>query len=251
MKKNKLSVAIITLNEKENIAHCIKSVSDIADEIIVVDSQSQDDTVKIAKSLGARVYIHPFKSFYRQKNYAASLCKGNWIFSLDADERATPQLKKEILSKIRSNKFNAYSIPRKNYILGKFIKHSRWQPHLDSHVWLWKKNFGEWKGSVHEEVKVQGPIGKIKEAKLHYSKKTPEEFFLMLNTYSELESETISKKKAAIIFNLVAQPAYNFFVRYVYRLGFMDGWRGFVLCYMMGIYHFILWAKVWEKTKSS
>ena len=248
----KLSVTVITLNEEKDLPNCLDSVKEIADEIVVVDSGSTDKTVEIARRYGAKVYTRKFDNYANQKNYAVEKATGKWMLSLDADEKITPELAREINSKIQNKKSKnvAYSIPRKNIIFGKLIKYSRWQPELDRHVWLWKKDYGRWEGMVHEEVVVKGDVGELEYAKIHYQYKTVRDFIAMMNRYSELDA--VKRVKDGTVFSyirLFIDPIYNFSVRYFYRLGFLDGWRGFVLSYLMAVYHLELWIKVWERTK--
>jgi glycosyltransferase involved in cell wall biosynthesis len=248
----KLSVTIITLNEEKDLPRAVASVSSLADEIIVVDCGSTDKTVALAEKLGCKVFFRDFDNYSNQKNYAQGLAGGEWILSLDADEEVSRELSEEVKRAIKSRDFDAYSLPRKNIILGKFIKYARWQPELDRHVWLWRREKGRWTGDVHEEVVVDGKIGKLKNPKVHHQYETVAEFISMTNRYSEIEAdEQIKKGVAFSFFRLIFDPLYNFLVRYVYRLGFLDGWRGFVLSYLMAIYHLEIWVKVWERNKKN
>ncbi len=246
----KLSVTIITLNEEDNIKKCLDSIKEIADEIIVVDSGSKDKTVEITKEYGAKVYEKKFDNYSNQKNYAAEKTTGDWILSLDADEEINPELAEEIKKAIKATNYSAYSIPRKNIILGKWIKYTRWQPEFDRHVWLWRKGRGKWLGEVHEELAVDGEVGRLKNAKVHYQYKKVSDFMDMMNKYSELDAgQKVKKGIKFSYFRFFLDPIYNFLVRYIYRWGFLDGWRGFVLSYLMGIYHLNLWVKIWERQK--
>ncbi len=250
MVESKLSVTIITLNEENDLPRALESIKNLADEIIVVDSGSYDRTVEIAKKHGAKVFSHTFENFSSQKNFAVSKATGDWILSLDGDEEISSELAEEIKTAFYKDEFDAYTIPRKNIILGKFIRYSRWQPDLDRHIWLWKKGSGQWQGEVHEEVMVKGKVGRLKNAKVHHQYKTISEFLTMVNNYSDIEAK--SRFESGTRFNilrLITDPIYNFLVRYFYRLGFLDGWRGFVLSYLMGAYHFLLWAKIWQLGK--
>lgn len=245
-----LSVVVITLNEEKNLEKCLSSVGGLADEIVVVDSGSKDKTIEVAKSFGARVFERKFDDYASQKNFAAGKAQGDWILSLDADEEISKELRKEIEEAIKEEGFSAYSIPRKNIILEKFIRFSRWQPELDRHVWLWKRGRGEWVGEVHEELVVKGKVGRLKNPKIHYQYETVAEFLDMVNRYSSLDAQKRIKAGTEFsFFSLFFAPLYNFLVRYFYRLGFLDGWRGFVLSYLMAIYHFAVWVKIWEKQK--
>lgn len=248
----KLSVVVITLNEAKTLSKALNSVKNLADEIVVVDSGSTDATVKIAIEFGAKVFFRSFDNYANQKNFAAGKAKGNWILSLDADEEISPGLAKEIDFELRTKRpeLRAYSIPRRNIIFGEYIKYTRWQPELDRHVWLWSKGKGKWVGDVHEEVVVDGKIGKLKNPKIHRQYQTVSEFVEMMNRYSDLEAD--QKVRTGTNFSLgrfFFEPIYNFKVRLFYRLGFLDGWRGFVLSYLMAIYSLNVWIKIWERQK--
>lgn len=246
----KLSVTIITFNEEDNIKRCLDSIKEVANEIIVIDSGSTDKTVEIAKKYGAKVYERKFDNYSNQKNYAAEKTTGDWILSLDADEEINSELAEEIKKAIKTTNYSAYSIPRKNIILGKWIKYTRWQPEFDRHVWLWRKGRGKWLGEVHEELAVDGEVGRLKNAKVHYQYKKVSDFMDMMNRYSELDAGQRVKKGIKFSYlKFFLDPIYNFLVRYIYRWGFLDGWRGFVLSYLMGIYHLNLWVKIWERQK--
>lgn len=249
----KLTATIIAFNEEDNLLRAINSVKNLADEIVVVvDARTKDRTKEVAERFGARVFERTFDNFANQKNFAASKASGEWILSLDADEEISPELAKEMKSQITDHRsqFLAYSMPRKNIILGKFIKYTRWQPELDRHVWLWRKGKGRWLGEVHEELEVEGEIGRLKNPKIHYQYERVSEFIRMMNDYSELDAAQRVKSGVHFsFFRFLFDPFYNFFVRYFYRLGFLDGLRGFILSYLMAIYHLELWVKVWERKR--
>ena len=240
-----ISATIITLNEENKISRAIKSLKGLADEIIVVDSGSTDKTVVTADNLGAKVFFHEFDNFANQKNWAVSKAKGNWILSLDADEEILPALAEEIKEAVKNDRYVGYLIPRKNFILEKEIKHSRWSP--DSHVWLWKKNCGKWTGDVHEEVVVSGKVGSLKGSKIHNSHDTVSSFMKANNFYSTLEARVLFKKNIKFSFaRMFRESLFEFFIRFFYKKGFLDGSKGFILAYIMGIYKLTVWIKLWE-----
>jgi glycosyltransferase involved in cell wall biosynthesis len=246
-----LTTTIITLNEEKFIEKCIKSVSEISDEVIVVDSGSSDATVEIAKRLGAKVFYRKFDNYASQKNFAADKSAGKWILSIDGDEILENELAKEIVTAVRNETFSAFTIPRKNIIFGKFIKYSRWQPELDRHIWLFKKDKAKWVGKVHEEVCVKGKVGRLKNAKIHYQYETITEFLEMMNGYSTIEAREKTEKNIKFSpVRLISSPIYNFLVRYFYRMGILDGWRGFTLSYLMAIYQIEVEVKIWEFGKN-
>lgn len=244
--KQKISTTMITLNEEGSIRKSLESVKSFSSEIVVVDSGSRDKTVEIAKEFGAKVYVREFDNYANQKNFATEMTTGDWIFSIDADEVVSKELAKEIREAVETAEFSGFSIPRKNFIFGKFIKHTRWQPELDRHVWLWKKGEGKWTGDVHEEIVVDGPVGRLENPKLHCQYDTISEFLEMMNKYSELEAKSrLNKGEKFSYIKFITDPIYNFTVRYFYRLGFLDGWRGFILSYLMAIYRTEVWLKIW------
>ena len=251
MRKQKLSVTIIALNEEQTLKRCLDCVKSIADEIIaVVDTRTIDKTAEIARKYGAKIYKRKFDDFASMKNFATEKAIGDWIFSIDADEVITKKLGDEIREVINSSDRDGYLIPRKNIILGAEIKHTRWSP--DKHVWLWRRGKGKWKGLVHEEVEVVGLVGELKNAKIHYQYKTVAEFLQMINSYTEKEAEEIiSFGRKFSYLKMFFAPLRSFFGRFFYKRGFFDGWRGFVLSYLMGIYRMVTWVKVWERNNES
>lgn len=244
-----ISATIITLNEEENIKKAVESLRGLVDEIIIADCGSKDKTVEVAKKLGAKVYFRKFDNFASQKNWAASKAKNEWILSLDADEIISDQLTDEIKTAIENENYSGYIIPRRNFILGAEIKHSRWSP--DRHIWLWKKDKGKWIGDVHEEVEVFGKVGLLKGSKIHYSHESVSEFMEANDQYSNLEAQILFKKGVSFSFwNMIKLAFFEFFVRFLYRRGFLDGWRGFILAYLMGIYQLMVGIKLWELEKN-
>ncbi len=238
-----ISATIITLNEQEKIGKALESLEGLAQEVIVVDSGSNDKTLEIAKKSGAKVYIREFDNFANQKNYALLKTTGDWVLSIDADEEITPALKEEIKKAVKNSEYAGYLIPRRNFILGKEIKYSRWSP--DRHIWLWRKNSGIWVGDVHEEVEVNGKVGILKNSKIHNSHETLSSFMKANNFYSELEAKNLKFS----LWRLFMDPFLEFFIRYIYKKGFLDGKEGFILAYMMSVYKLTVWTKAWEKTQ--
>lgn len=240
-----ISATIITLNEGDRIEKALQNVLGVADEIIVLDCGSSDKTVERAKQAGAKIYFRKFDNFSNQKNYAVSKTSGDWILSLDADEEIPQALASEIRNAVKTNDYDGYLIPRRNFILGKEIKHSRWSP--DTHIWLWKKNFGKWTGDVHEEVVIKGKVGKLKNTKIHYQKETISEFIKSNDFYANLLAKSLRKKGTKFtFFKLLWDSISEFFIRFFYKLGFLDGLIGFILAYLMAIYKISVWIKIYE-----
>ncbi len=240
-----ISATVITLNEQKNIKRALQSLKGVVDEVIVVDSGSTDKTVEFARAFGAKVFIRDFDNFSNQKNFAVTKAKGNWMLSLDADEEVTQELGEEIKKSLENKEFDAYLIPRRNFILGKEIKHSRWSP--DTHIWLWKKDFGKWVGEVHEEVAVSGKVGFLKNSKIHNSHKTISEFMEANSKYSDLEASRLFNSGIKFSFwKMIWQALFEFIIRFIYKKGYLDGKEGFILAYLMSIYKLTVGIKLWE-----
>lgn len=240
-----LSITIITLNEGKNIRACLESVRPLDAEIILVDSGSIDDTVQIARKYNAKIYTRSFDNFSDQKNYAASKATKRWILSMDPDEQISSALLDEIRNAIKSETYDAFLIGRRNFILGSEIKFSRWNP--DEHIWLWKRNMGEWRGLVHEEVFSHGKVGKLNNKKIHYQSENIYDFLQSNNFYSSLEAkERFKRGEMFSFFRMFIEAIYEFLIRYIYKFGFLDGKVGFILAYLMGIYKIIVAVKIYQ-----
>jgi len=226
----KLSVIIITKNEADSIRACLESVA-WADEIVVVDSGSSDDTVNICKALGAQVYTTTdWPGFGVQKNRALSHATGEWVLSLDADERVTPELRSEIVAAIRTpNGCAAFRIPRLSSFCGRYMRHSGWYP--DYVTRLFQR--GEAKFSddlVHERLMVSGTEGKLRQPLLHETFHDLDELLTKINQYSTAGAVMLNEKKeTASLKKAVGHAIWAFFRTYILRAGFLDGREGFML----------------------
>lgn len=232
---SKLSVIIITLNEERNIADCLASVA-FADEIVVVDSSSSDATQAVARKLGAHVVVTlDWPGFGLQKNRALDVAQYEWVLSLDADERVTPELAKEIQMVVASNDGSAYVMPRLTQFCGSWIRHCGWTP--DHVLRLFRRESARFSDDlVHERVILApGKPKRLSGTLLHYSYPTPEHYWRKLEHYSlawaeqrHLRGQKTSMPRAAMS-GVVA-----FLKSYIFRLGFLDGSMGFAVCCMQG-----------------
>ncbi len=241
-----VSVVIVTKNEEINIEDALKSVSD-AKEIIVVDSFSADRTVEICRQYTGKVYQHEWQGFARQKQTAVDYAVGPWVLILDADERVTPELKTEIIGTISNTNCNGFYMPRENYFIGQWIKHSGWWP--DNTLRLFKKDKGHLEPrEVHEKVVVQGSLGYLKNPLKHYTYHSVSDFVERMERYSTLAAKEIRKNSGrAGLFSLSIKPIATFMKMYVLRLGLLDGTRGLMLAILYSYYTFLKYAKTWEK----
>ncbi len=227
----KISVVIITLNEEDRLAAAINSVTSFADELVVVDSYSQDNTVKIAKDKGAKVYLNKFVNYGEQKNFALSKASFPWILNLDADERVSNELRKSILELKKTDNLShkAYSCNRKNFYLGRWIKHSAWYP--DTKIRFINRDFCEWKGKIHERIVYEGKAVKLKGDLLHYTYRDISDHLARINRYSTIQAKelSLSNSKTKLLFKALFKPFFTFIRFYFLKLGFLDGYPGFLI----------------------
>ncbi|MGZ4960875.1 MAG: glycosyltransferase family 2 protein [Methylomonas sp.] len=230
----KLSVIIITLNEAENIRACLESVI-WADEIIVIDSGSTDETVRICRELGANVVVNSdWKGFGFQKNLALQQATGDWILSLDADERISPALQQLIQKCLNAPTAEGYLLPRQAYFLGKAMKHGGWWP--DYVLRLFKREAGQFSEVlVHETVLVKGKTEKLKEPIIHYSYVSLEQLLEKINKYSSAGAKQAhGKHKQGSLGKALARGGWAFFRAYCLRAGFLDGSAGLIAAISKG-----------------
>ena len=227
----KLSVIIITKNEAENIRPCLESVK-WADEIIVVDSGSSDATVEICRELGAHVYEHDWPGFGMQKSRALSYATHEWVFSIDADERVTPELKAQLVKAMQDGSRDGFYVPRLSQFCGKLIRHSGWYP--DYVLRLFRKTKGRFSDdTVHERVIVDGNTGKLTCPLLHYSYLNKADVKRKTEQYARAGAMQMLKKgKTATGVDAPLRAGWAFIRTYLLRLGFMDGVAGFNVALM-------------------
>lgn len=230
---NKVSVYIIAYNEADKIRDAINSVL-WADEIVVADSNSQDNTVALAEELGARVVQIPFQGFGDLRNRAMTACTYDWIFSLDADERCTPEARDEILACLDNPQADAYYIPRRNYFMGRWIRHSGFYPDYRQPQ-LFKKGALVFKTDdpVHEEftVNTQKPVIYCQHAIWQFPFKRLEELMHKANKYSTLGADklTLTGRPTCSLWTALAHGIWSFCHMYFLKRGFLDGWPGFII----------------------
>jgi glycosyltransferase involved in cell wall biosynthesis len=223
-----LSVILITKNEAANIRACIESVA-WADEIVVVDSGSTDDTVDICRQLGATVHVHDWPGFGVQKNRALDYATRDWVLSLDADERVTPELRAEIERVLDGAAADAYLVPRLSNYCGRFMRHSGWYPDLLPR--LFKRGKARFSDDlVHERLLVEGETSELQGLLLHYAFDDLEEVLHKVNQYSSAGAAMMQRRgRQASLSGAVLRGLWSFARTYVLRGGFLDGREGFML----------------------
>jgi glycosyltransferase involved in cell wall biosynthesis len=255
----KISGTVITLDEAENIARAIRSLS-VCDEIIIVDAGSRDGTQAIARQLGARVIERPFSGFAAQKNFAAEQAQHNWILSLDADEEldldaqdAVREWKSEI-SSTAEPLAAGYRFARRARYLGRWILHSGWYP--DWKLRLYDRRTGHWQGDyVHESVVVNGTVQTLTGEILHHTCDSLHEHYDRLEFYTDLAArEMIERGKVPTLIERVFVPGWTFLSTYLFRLGVLDGYQGLLIAWMAARYvnrKYSKWAARKEEQVSS
>ena len=243
----KLSAVIITYNEEKNIARCIKAVKSIADEIVVVDSMSTDNTASIARQLGATIVDQPFLGYLGQRNFADNIVSNDWVLMLDADEEISPALASQIQQVKEKQAYNAYKFPRLNNYCGKWIRHGAWYP--DKKTRLYNRTKGSWHGGmVHEYWQANESnetIGNLQGDMLHYSFSTVTQHLQKIEKYSELSAQTaILKNRSASLLKIWISPKWKFFSEYILQLGFLDGFEGYIIAKLSAYSTFIKYTKI-------
>lgn len=253
--KPTLSVVVITLNEEPNIVRCLKSVTSHRfarvrlEEILVVDAQSSDRTVTLARKAGAKVVTRRWAGFSSQKNWALARVRGQWVLSLDADEEMTPALWREIERELpdASPTLDGFSLRRRAFFLGKWIRHCGWWP--DSQLRLIRKGRGRFNSNaVHEGLEVQGAFRELQEPMDHHTYVSIGRYLKKMDQYSALAAASAPPKKRRYWrYYLVVDPFVTFFRMYVSRKGFLDGWHGLVVCGLSSFHTFVKYARLWER----
>ncbi len=243
--KTPLSVVIIALNAASQIEACLKSAV-FADEIVVVDSGSRDDTREIALKYGARVLHQDWLGFGRQKQFAVEQASHDWVLCLDADERVSDQLRASIAEELQAPRFRAYRMPRCNLFMGRWLRHGEGYP--DRSLRLFDRRVANWsEDEVHEKVLATSPVGSLRGDLLHESQETLAAYLEKQNRYTSLQAEELSHRgKQASFGRLVTSPLLRFVKFYFLRLGFLDGVPGLAHISIGCFNSFVKYAKLHE-----
>ena len=247
-----LSVVIITFNEEKNIERCLTSVRNVADEIVVVDSYSTDKTKQICQEKEVVFIENKFEGHIEQKNFAIAQAKYQYVLSLDADEALTPALQKKILTLKKNWKADAYYFNRLTNYCGTWIKHCGWYP--DKKLRLWDKTKGKWGGeNPHDKVILQkGAIAQpIDLDILHYSFYTEEQHLKQIDFFTDISSKAAFKKgKTSNGWVIFYKSTFKFFRDYILKLGFLDGYHGYVVCKNSAYAKYLKYAKLRDLNNS-
>jgi glycosyltransferase involved in cell wall biosynthesis len=246
-----VTVTVITRNESGALADALRSVS-WADEIIVIDAESTDDTVAIARAFTERVYVRPWNGYVEQKNHAASLAANDWILSLDADERVTPALEEEIRTLLSTDPpESGYRMRRVSRYFGRWIRTTDMYP--DYQLRLYDRRKARWTGThVHESVRADGSVGTVRNELQHHPYRDLSEHLTRMDRYTTLAARQMREQgRHVTAMELLAHWRVAFLRNYVLKGGFRDGMAGLVISVMNSTYVFLKFAKLWELQRKS
>lgn len=247
----KISAVINTHNEESNLERCLRSIKDFAEEIVVVDQNSSDKTVEIAKKFGAKIFKHPHTGIVEPaRNFALRQAQGDWIFIIDADEEASPELMAKLKKVAHEGSADYVLIPRKNLIFGKWLSHSRWWP--DHNVRFFKKGKVSWDEKIHS---VPITLGKGEEipaeenlALIHYNYTSVDQYLERNIRYAQFRARELVKEGYHFsVEDLIKKPANEFLSRYFEGEGYKDGLHGLILACLQSFYEFLVYLKIWER----
>jgi glycosyltransferase involved in cell wall biosynthesis len=251
-----LSVAIITRNEEANLARTLESVR-WANETVIVDCGSTDRTPEIARAFGAKFFVEEWKGFGAQKNSVIAKCSGDWVLALDADEEVSAGLADEIRSLLNGSPApDAYFLPRRNFFLGRWIRHGGYYP--DPKLRLFRSGTARFEESaVHETMRSTGPSGQLRGDLLHHAYPTLDSYIEHMNRYSSLGARQAvargktSRSVLSFWWNVFIVPIATFKYNYIFRLGFLDGREGLLLHLYHSAYVSWKYSKAWEMARRS
>jgi glycosyltransferase involved in cell wall biosynthesis len=246
-----ISATVITLNEEEHVGRCLESAQGVADEVILVDGGSRDQTRTIAARLGARVFKRDWKNYSDQKNFAASQASHDWILSLDADECLSDRLRRQLLAvKANPAKAAAYEFPRRTFYLGRWIRHCGWYP--DHKIRLYRRQQGQWKGDfVHEHLSCDGPVVRLEGDLLHYTCDSVADHACRVGKYTTLAAQDLQRRGTGSgPLKIVGSPVAAFLSSYFLKAGFLDGFQGLLISAFAAYYNFLKYSKLWDLQRS-
>jgi len=242
----RISACIVTRDEEDRLPDCLASL-DWCDEMLVVDSHSTDRTREVAAAAGARVIERDWPGHVAQKEFAIRAAEHDWVFCIDADERVSPELAEQIAA-VRDRRFEdaaGFSVPRVSSYLGRWIRHGTWYP--DRKLRLFDRRRGRWGGrDPHDRVELSGDVCDLTGELRHDPYRTFEDHLATIDRYSSIMAgELHADGRRARLLDLVLRPPLRFFDFYVWRRGFLDGWRGLLLAYLAAHYVRLRYAKLW------
>lgn len=245
----KISAVVICGNEEKNIGDCLESLK-WCDEIVVVDSMSTDRTPEIARTYTSKVIQRPWPGYVAQKNFALDQATGDWILSVDSDERCTPELREEIRRELPAAAVDGFLVKRHVHYLGRWINHGGWYP--DYKLRLVRRGKAKWTGvDPHDKLVTDGTTRKLKGELVHFTYRDFRHQLKTIQAYSDVVvDEWVKEGRRFSLLKAVFHPPAKFLGCYVWKLGFLDGWPGFVIAAASAFYVFVKQVKLWEKGRT-
>lgn len=244
-----LSVIVLTHNSAATLDACLRSLR-FADEILVMDSGSQDRSLAIAKAHGARIKHQPWLGYTQQRNAALALCRHAWVLSVDSDEELGPELAAQIQAMLKTDSpHNGYRIPERVRFFQRWLRHGGVHPGY--HLTLFRRQgarYSHGPANVHEGIQIQGSVGRLSGFKLHHAYPDLRSALRKINRYTSLEAQgRWERGQRASLYGIFWRPLERFFKNYVLKAGFLDGWEGFLYCYLTAHYSFVTHIKLYER----
>lgn len=251
MPRQSLSVVVICCNEEDRIRDCLESVR-WADEIVVVDSMSTDRTIELAREFTDRVIQRPWPGYVAQKNFALEQAKSDWVLSIDADERVSPELRKEIEAVLEapSGDVAGFDMPRHTFYLGRWVNHGGWYP--DRKVRLVRRGLAQWEGDdPHDKLAARGAVGRLRGDLVHHTYRNFSHQIRIIDSFSNVvvgkyADDYAKYRRGAIVPLMFVHPPLKFLECYAWKLGFLDGLPGFIIAVASAFYVFAKYVKAWE-----
>lgn len=242
-----ISAVVLTKNEEKNIVDCLELLV-WCDEIVVVDDSSEDRTLEIAQKMGAKVFVHALEDdFSKQRNFGLQQAQNDWVLFVDADERVSPELAREIKYQIanrKNNDINGFYVKRVDFLWGRELKHG--ETGNMKLLRLARKDAGAWEGAVHEKWRIKGKVGELKNPLLHYPHQTISEFLREINFYTDLRAKELYMSDIPIYWtSIILYPKAKFIYNYFIKMGFLDGIPGFIFALFMSFHSFLVRGKLW------
>ncbi len=250
-----ISICIVNFNEEKQLKLCLNSIADFADEIVVVDLGSTDQSKQLVERFKGKFLTHKIVEYVELvRNYAIEKTTGDWILVLDPDEQITPELKNKLKEIAKQGKYVAVNIPRKNIFFGKWIAHSNWWP--DKQIRFFKKDKVKWNNTIHSYPSVKGAVydlpAKKELAILHHGYETISQFMERQNRYSEIAARNLFDKNIKFSWgSFIWKPLREFLVRYIRHAGFLDGFAGLALTFLMMVYQLQVMINLHELERES
>lgn len=240
----RVSAVLIARDEAARIARCLESLRWVDEVVVVVDDATRDDTERLAREAGARVFVRAFDSFSGMRAFADEQASGDWVLSVDCDEVVSAPLAAEVRG-VLDSPHTAFRVPHLDWMFGRWIRHGGWTPQY--HYRLYRRGRAQWARPIHERVEFEGTIGTLREPLLHFSHLRVSDFVNKMARYTTTEAEAnLAAGRSTNVLRMLAEPPLYFGYKFVWQQGWRDGMHGFVLAVLMATYRLLVHLKTWD-----